>query len=219
MNSFTPMAIVCAAFSVVVIQSTSAAEWYENVSAIQQDTYGFSKTFSGATGNLFKKGFTIGGNITNGKYYAVMKQAEYGKIVAAANNGVEWASHVITNSDAITFRKFFSDLGDGIKFPVWLSIGSGILGLSKKLPSVATAAAVAELATNLINEANKGMIESAKAIALKINPNDKFVRRVFIELRNGKPYAHLLDSLVVYKQSSAKEEVLLQRTVLALKVE
>ncbi len=200
-------------------QSTFATEWYEGVKAVQQDTYGFSKTFAGATGNLFKKGFILGGNISTGKYYAVIKKDEYDKIAATTGKGQEWASHDITATDAPTFRKFFSDFGEGVKMPVWLSLGGGILGLSKKLPAVATIAAVAEIATTLMNESNKGMLESAKAVSLKINPGDRFVRRVFIEQRDGKPYAHLLDSLVLNRNNSAKEEILLQRMVVAVKVE
>jgi len=199
-------------------RAVSAAEWYKEAPAVQDDIYGFASTFSGAFSNLFSKGFRVEGSLSSGKFYAVFSQAEYDRIWNLGNSGEEWATHTITADEAPGFRKFFAEKGTGLKLPLWFTLGSGVIGLSKRSPLVATAATVASIASELMNAGEKAYLNSATDIAAKINPGDRFVRRVAIEVRAGNPYAHMTDSLVL-NTSKGNVELLLHRLVVAVKID
>lgn len=200
-----------------LVPAGAQTDWYKDVKYVNEDAYSFSLTFAGV-GNMFNKGAKVDGSPATGKIYCVLTQAEYNQILAAGNSGVVWETHKITDVNAPTYRKFFSDKGDGIELPAWLTIGGGVVGLSQRLPHVATAATIASLAVNMINAGAAGHLEKAKGIATKIDSGDEFVRRCALLLKDGKPYAHVVDSLVLMDDSAEKGEVMLSRFIYAVKV-
>jgi len=207
--------------SSLCLLSTPAAaqdEWYKDVKYVNEDAYSFSLTFAGV-GNIFSKGAVVGGSPATGQLYSILKKAEYDQIAGTGNKGQVWATHTITNTNSTTYRKFFSDKGEGVTLPYWLTIGSGVVGLSQRLPQVATAATLATLAVDLINAGAAGELEKAKDIATKINAGDKFVRRCAIVKREGMPYAHVIDSLVMMDGTREKGEIMLSRFIYAVKIE